>query len=411
MRTTQGREIRVLLVADGSGGHLIPALQVANALVKTGARAHLWYAQRRALLPLTEALTHAGLDPAVEIASMPVGSAAGVMARLWRCGQLWHRAQRCFEAFAPDVVVGFGGWVSVPVLLAARLRKANGAARPAIGCLLHEQNAVMGRANRWLAPWVDRVAVSFPEAAPRRNGPPCTRAVQGGPAVLTGMPIRDGIGGASREAAARRFGFTPEAPTLLVLGGSQGARAINRLVVEMIERLSAEERRAWQLLHLVGGGDAPAIAARYAAHHVKAWVAPFLVEMEEAYAQAHLAIARAGASTIAELARCGVPAVLIPYPHAGRHQQANAGLVEAVGGGVVLEEPEATPVKLLEAVRRLLCDHERRAAMGRQIQTLHQPQAAARLSQAILALATRSSPLTTRHSSLITHGPPTTEFA
>lgn len=368
----------MLLVADGSGGHLIPALQVANALAKTGARAHLWYAQRRALLPLTEALTHAGLDPAVEIASMPVGSAAGVMARLWRCGQLWHHAQRCFETFAPDVVVGFGGWVSVPVLLAARLRQANGAARPAIGCLLHEQNAVMGRANRWLAPWVDRVAVSFPEAAPRRNGPP---------AVLTGMPIRDGIGDASREAAAQRFGFTPEAPTLLVLGGSQGARAINRLVVEMVERLSAEERRAWQLLHLVGGGDAPAIAARYAAHHVKAWVAPFLAEMEVAYAQADLAIARAGASTIAELARCGVPAVLIPYPHAGRHQQANAGLVEAVGGGVVLEEPEATPVTLLEAVRRLLRDHERRATMGRQIQTLHQPQAAARLSRAILELA------------------------
>lgn len=388
---SRGREIRVLLVADGSGGHLLPALQVANALAKRGVRTHVWYAQRRALLPLTGALTHAGVDSSVDVTSIPVGSAAGVMARLWRCGQLWRQAQRWFETCAPDVVVGFGGWISIPVLLAARLHKANGSrvsqgvsgrrlpsARRSIGCLLHEQNVVMGRANRWLAPWVDRVAVSFRQTRPSSTG----RSV-----ILTGMPIRDRIGEASREAAAQRFGFTPEAPTLLILGGSQGARAINHLAVEMVGLLSAEERRVWQLLHLVGGSDAPAIAARYAAHHVKAWVAPFLVEMEEAYAQAHIAIARAGASTIAELARCGVPAVLIPYPHAGRHQRANASVVEAVGGGLVLEEAEATPARLLEAVRRLLHDHQVRATMGRQIRTLHHPDAAARLSRTILELA------------------------
>jgi len=266
--------------------------------------------------------------------------------------------------------VGFGGWVSAPVVLAARVRR--------IGCVLHEPNVVMGRANRWLARWADRIAVSFRETQDALNGTP---------AVMTGLPVRDRIGRSSRAQGAARCGLQPDRPTLLVLGGSQGARALNRLMTEMVARCSPEERRSWQLIHLVGPADEAVVRAAYAAHGVRAWVRPFLVEMEAAYAQADVAIARAGASTIAELARCALPAILIPYPHAGAHQRSNARLVEAVGGGVVMEESAATPDRLLGAVRRILADERLRRMMGSQMQGLECPDAAERLTGTIVEVA------------------------
>ena len=150
-----GSSLKVLLVAEGSGGHLIPALQVAGVLARRGARIKVWYAQRRQTASLAEALSRQAASADIDVDPIPVRSAANPMERLWACGRLWRKAERCFETFAPDVVVGFGGWVSAPVVLAARRR--------GIGCLLHEQNVVLGRANQWLSRWVDRVAISFQE--------------------------------------------------------------------------------------------------------------------------------------------------------------------------------------------------------------------------------------------------------
>ena len=366
-----GLPLKVLLVAEGSGGHLIPALQVASALAGTGARIKVWYAQRRQTERLAGALARETAGTAVEVAPIPIESSANLLRRLWRCGQLWHQAQRCFDTFSPDVVVGFGGWVSAPVVLAARTRR--------IGCLLHEQNVVMGRANRLLARWVDRVAVSFDETHKRLDRMP--------PVVTTGLPVRQRIGNSSRSEAAAQLGFTPERPTLLVLGGSQGSQAINRLMIRAAGLLSPEERRAWQIAHLVGSSDEAAVRQAYDAHKVTSWVSSFLVEMETAYASADVVIGRAGASTIAELARCGTPAILIPYPHAGGHQRANAQLVEAIGGGLMLEESEASPERLLGAARRILSDERLRTLMGARMRELNQPDAAARLTDAIVEVA------------------------
>ncbi len=362
--------IKVLLVAEGSGGHLIPALEVANALAQAGARAHVWYAQRQHMAPLAEGLTRETLHGSVEIRPIPLRASTGLTRRLWHCGQLWSSAHRCFDALAPDVVVGFGGWVSAPVVLAARRR--------GIRCVLHEQNAVMGRANRWLARWVDRMALSFPETQ---------RTATGTRSVITGMPVRLRIGTASRVESARRFGLDPERPTLLILGGSQGARAVNRLMIRAAERFSSDELKTWQLLHVSGPADASMVEDAYARMGVASWVAPFVVEMDAAYAQADVVIARAGASTIAELACCGLPAVLIPYPHAGGHQRVNAAMVEASGGGLMIEEREATPERLLAMVRRILTDRRLRAMMGRQMRSLSTHDAAGRLAHEILALA------------------------
>jgi len=363
--------LKVLLVAEGSGGHLIPALQVAELLAKTGARATVWYARRHPSASLADALVKEAADAGVEVRAMPFATSRRLLDRLWQCGQLWSQTQRWLDASAPDVVVGFGGWVSAPVILAARWRH--------IHCVLHEQNVAVGRANRLLVRWVDRVAVSFRETQASLNDTP---------SVVTGMPVRDAIGRSSREAHAARFGFSAAQPTLLVLGGSQGSRTINRVVSDLVERLSSDERRRWQFLHITGAADERAVRSAYARHEVTAWVAPFLTDMEAAYAQADVVIARAGAATITEVARCGKPAILIPYPYAGGHQTVNARLVEHCGGGLLLEEGESTAVRLLSAVRRLLADERLRLMMGRQMRQLAVPDAADRLTKAIVELHT-----------------------
>ena len=176
---------------------------------------------------------------------------------------------------------------------------------------------------------------------------------------------------------------------MLVLGGSQGARAINRLMTGVAAQLSDEERQSWQIIHLVGPVDQAMVKAAYDAHQVTSWVSPFLVEMDVAYAQADVVVARAGASPIAELARCGKPAVLIPYPGAGGHQRANAQAVEAVGGGIMIEESEADPQRVARTVRRILVDKRLRDIMGLQMKRLDRPNATERFTDAIVEVAGR----------------------
>ena len=369
----RSRHLRVLLVTEGSGGHLIPALQVAKALAHAGVQVKIWYAQRPHLAPLSRGLTHELDGTSVELHPITLSSSSVLLARVWQGGRLWYQAERCLHAFAPDAVAGFGGWISAPVIAAAR--------RQGIRCLLHEQNVQMGRANQWLAPWVDRIAVSFAQMQ---------ASVPGRATIVTGLPVRRAIGQAVRSEAAGQFGFDPRptsGPTLLVLGGSQGAQAVNRLMGGVVERLTPGEQQTWQFIHLTGSKEAAAVRAIYAASAVKAWIAPFLLEMEAAYALADLVIARAGASTIAELARCGTPAILIPYPHAGGHQRANAQLVEALGGGLAMEESQATVEKLLGSIRRIVADERLHRMMGMQMRALGHAQATERLAQAILELA------------------------
>jgi UDP-N-acetylglucosamine--N-acetylmuramyl-(pentapeptide) pyrophosphoryl-undecaprenol N-acetylglucosamine transferase len=362
-----------LLVADGSGGHLIPALETARALARAGHRTHVWYVQRRRTGLLIEGL-RARLDARwITMEPMPMGS--GTAARwplgraiqsAWLWGWAWHQLGR----IRPRVVVGFGGWISVPVLVAAKARN--------LATAIHEQNVVMGRANRWLSSQVDRVFVAFRDT----RGPSGDR-----PVMWTGLPIREEIGQSARKASADRFGFDTDRPTLLVLGGSQGARAINRLMTELTPHLSSEERRSWQILHLTGQEDRATTDTAYAQRLVTHSVSPFLLDMESAYALADVAIARAGASTVAELARCGIPTIFIPYPHAHGHQRENARVAESAGGAFVMEESSATPERLISLLRQMLGGDADRKAMAARIAGLQQQDASDRLAEAILGVA------------------------
>ncbi len=362
--------LKAVLVAEGSGGHLIPALEVAKALAGSGARVKIWYAKRRQTEGLVQALVGDIADARIDVEPLPIELNAHPLQRLQQCRSLWRKSARCFETFAPDVVVGFGGWVSAPVILAARIR--------GIRCLVHEQNVVMGRANRWLVRWVHGVAVSFQDTQ---------RVVRGAPSIVTGMPIREHIGDVARDLAVPSLGLSADRLTLLVVGGSQGSRSLNQLLMHVSALLSTEERNRWQLVHVTGPADEASVRAAYRSFEVTASVVPFLADMGAAYAHADVVLARAGASTIAELARCGKPAILIPYPHAGAHQQANARIVQGVGGGLIIEESDATPTRVVSSVRRILHDERLRLMMGAQMRTLDVADAAGCLARAITELA------------------------
>lgn len=368
-----------MCVSEGSGGHLIPALEVSRWLASSGSRVTLLYADRAQAAALLHGLLRDAAEDGVEVRPLRLRPLARRFGRsLWRLGQavrVWRDARHVIRTIEPDVVVGFGGWVSVPVIVAAKQAK-----RPV---LLHEQNVRLGRANRFLSRWADRVALSFPDGRAGRAGLPPRFA-------LTGLPIRPTIGSANRIAAARAFGLNPEAWTVLILGGSQGSSSLNHAVIRMLDELSDEERRTWQFIHLCGTPQYADVKAAYAARQARGWVAPHLADMAVAYAAADLVVARAGASTLAELARCGSPAILIPYPFAGAHQRDNARAAEGVGGAIRLEEAAATPARMRSMLRQLFLDERLRRMMGEQMKRLAQPDATQRLAQAILGLVSQS---------------------
>lgn len=373
-QTLLAGHVRALLVAEGSGGHVIPALEVARQLRESGAAVDVLYAQRSQVAGLLHELLRSVQAAGVRVHPMAVSaSPRGVPRTLWRVWQLrgiWRAARTVCRQQRPNIAVGFGGWVSVPVVWAARASR--------IPVVLHEQNARLGRANRWLQPWAEAIAISFDS--------PCDE-LDGTAAVLTGLPIRRVIGTVTRHEAAAALGLDANAPTVVVLGGSQGSQALNRLMIEVIRRVTETERRAWQVIHLTGPAGHRAIQTAYAQAGLRCWVAPHLDRMEWAYALADLAVARCGASTMAELARCGVPAIVIPYPHASGHQRDNAKLLESAGAAVRLEERDATPGRLLEHLRGLLSDPARRQRLRARMAGLARPDAAEQLASVIARLA------------------------
>jgi UDP-N-acetylglucosamine--N-acetylmuramyl-(pentapeptide) pyrophosphoryl-undecaprenol N-acetylglucosamine transferase len=276
-----------------------------------------------------------------------------------------------------DAVVGVGGYVSVPPILAA-IR----ARRPIV---LHEQNAVPGLANRLLGRRAHVVALSFATTA--RMFPPRVRT------VLTGNPVRDEILGvpAARVAlaaeAAETFDLSSGRRTVLVFGGSQGALSVNRASAGAIDLLRA--RDDVQMLVLTGPRHLSLLerAARGGGDLIVRPMA-FLERMELAYAAADLVVARSGATTIAELTVCGLPSILVPYPHHRDHQQeVNARAVERAGGAVIVPDRDLSPERLARLLQELTGDEERRAGLARGAADFGRPDAAEALAAEVLRVA------------------------
>jgi UDP-N-acetylglucosamine--N-acetylmuramyl-(pentapeptide) pyrophosphoryl-undecaprenol N-acetylglucosamine transferase len=264
-------------------------------------------------------------------------------------------------------VIGMGGFTSAPPLLAGKRARA--------ATFLHESNTIPGRANRWLARFVSRAFVYFPEAAERLT----CRSVE-----TVGMPVRPQFTPGDAAAARLALGLDPERRTLLVTGGSQGARGVNELVTRSLAAIT-EQFPDLQFIHLTGNDGFDAVNAAYAAAKLRAIVRPFLGEMHLAMTAADAAISRSGASSLAETAAMRLPSILVPYPVAADdHQRHNALAFVNSGAALLLEQRDASPEKLLPLLQRVFNPAEK-ASLQQAMARWHQADAAAVIADKVLA--------------------------
>jgi UDP-N-acetylglucosamine--N-acetylmuramyl-(pentapeptide) pyrophosphoryl-undecaprenol N-acetylglucosamine transferase len=355
-----------VIAAGGTGGHLFPAEALAGELTLRGERVAL----------LTDARSEAFAErlPGVAIHRVRAGRLQGGPLRAARgfaqlaCGTL--AARRLLRRLAPRCVVGFGGYPSLPTMLAA--------ASLGLPILIHEQNAVLGRANRLLAGKAGAIATAFPETIGLR---PRDRAR----ASHTGNPVRAAI---LARAAAEYAPPEHEDPIeLLILGGSQGARAFGEIVPPALANLPQALRRRLRVGQQARPEDREGVAEAYRQNAIAAETQSFFRDVPERLERAQLVICRAGASTIAELSAIGRPAVLVPYPHAtDDHQSANARAFAEAGGGWVVDQRELTPAGLAGRLERLLGDGETLARAARCAGDFGRRDAAQRLASLALSL-------------------------
>jgi UDP-N-acetylglucosamine--N-acetylmuramyl-(pentapeptide) pyrophosphoryl-undecaprenol N-acetylglucosamine transferase len=321
-----------LLVAGGTGGHLFPALALREALIAHGWIVHVATDPRvgEFIESVPKAASHR-----IRSATFAGGSPVGLARMLGAIALGTGEAARLLRRLKPDVVVGFGGYPTVPPLIAAQL----------IGLprIVHEQNAVVGRANRLLTRLGAVLATGFekPKGSDRA-----------GEVVHVGNPVRAAIAAAARP-------YVPPAAggpfRLLVFGGSQGARVFSGLVPGALAELPDAMRRRLGIVQQARPEDVEATRAALSGIGVEAVVEPFFVDMGERLATAHLVLCRAGASSVAELAALGRPAILVPYPHALDHDQAeNARRLAEAGGGWLMPEQELTVKTLARRLAALM---------------------------------------------------------
>jgi UDP-N-acetylglucosamine--N-acetylmuramyl-(pentapeptide) pyrophosphoryl-undecaprenol N-acetylglucosamine transferase len=364
--TQPGAAPLALLAAGGTGGHLFPAEALAIALQKRGAVVELATDARAAHFQFPARAVH--LIPSATVrGSNPLALArTGVMLALGTA-KAWSLIGR----IKPSVVVGFGGYPTVPPLLAAALR--------GVPTVLHEQNGVMGRANRLLAPRVGKIATGFP--ALQRLDLRLQSKV-----VFTGNPVRPQVvAAAATPYAAPALGGPL---TMLVFGGSQGARVMAEIVPGAIERLGSDLRARLSIVQQARIEDLDAVTRTYSRVGVAAQCAPFFTDLPARMAAAHLVISRSGASTVAELSAIGRPAILVPLPHAlDQDQRANAGVLAQVGGAILLEQRDFTRERLAAEIAALADDPQRLPRMAQGAKSTGTIDAAERLAELVLSVA------------------------
>lgn len=287
----------------------------------------------------------------------------------------FKKALAILKDFQPDVVVGFGGFVSVPLIAAALFLK-----KPVV---LHEANAHPGTANRLMARGAKVVAISFPEAADYFYGRKDL--------VLTGMPIRPDILKGTRKEAAEALGIDPDVKTILIFGGSLGAHAVNQATVDALPRFSS--LCPLQILHLTGMIDFDQIQTQVKTlgnldEQIVYRCLAYLDRMNLAYAVSDLIVARAGASTIAEITAREIPPILIPYPFAtADHQEKNARSLEQRGAARIILNRDLSGERLFDEVDKLVSDQQALAEMKSNLRQIGHPDAAKKLARLVLSVA------------------------
>jgi UDP-N-acetylglucosamine--N-acetylmuramyl-(pentapeptide) pyrophosphoryl-undecaprenol N-acetylglucosamine transferase len=383
MNSSQKINPFVAIACGGTGGHLFPGLAVAGQLQQRGCDV--------ALLISPKDVDQQGVKSAqgMEIFTLP---AVGLQNRNYfsfagSFVKSLFAARRIFRRRKPQAVLAMGGFTSAPPIFVAKDLGAN--------TFLHESNTIPGRANRFLSRFVDEAFVGFPEAAARLRARKVTP---------TGTPVRPQF--QIRDAAECRaaLGLAAERPTILVVGGSQGASGLNAMVLSALPRLANQN---WQWLHLTGTNDFEKVKSAYAALGINAVIKPFLAEMDLALGAATAAVSRAGASSLAEIAALRLPALLVPFPAAAdNHQFFNARIYAMSGAARLLEQKESTPEKVAAILVELVEDDSARAKMNAALALWHAPKSAEQIAANILRLSFPAmvAPATEADTTVLTRG-------
>lgn len=369
-------EKRILLAGGGTGGHIYPALAIADELK----------------LRLPDAKIHfAGTREGLESVIVPKAGysfelirAAGIERRL-TLNNISNLSQsilgiadsnRLLGAFKPDLVIGTGGYVCGPVLLSAKLRK--------IPILLQEQNAVLGVTNRLLSRFADRIALGVPEAMQGIATPKDQ-------IFVTGNPVRPEFFSIRREDIRLKLGLSDQQRLIVITGGSRGARNLNRAARELHQAV-IQSQPNWTLIHATGRSQWEETKADFAANHIPVEsknqrIVPYLENMPELLHAADLVISRAGALALAEIAACGLPSILIPYPYAAEnHQEKNASVFVAAGAAAMLKDRELEEGILLRQVEDIINIQGKLAIMGAAAKKLAKPKATEEIADLAIEL-------------------------
>ncbi len=365
MKSSTTSKPLVAIACGGTGGHLFPGVAVGEQLLLRGCDVTLLVSPKEVDQQAVTSARGMGVAtlPAV---GMTRGKFLNFVAGFWKS---YRAAKSLFRERTPQAVLAMGGFTSAPPVLAGR---ACGAAT-----FLHESNTIPGKANRWLAHFVDQAFVGFPTAGARLRHKNI---------LCTGTPVRPQFQLGEPASCRMALGLAPEHPVVLVMGGSQGASGINDLVLQALPALLKVSPQL-QFIHLTGANDVAKVQAGYAAQHAKAVVRPFLSEMELALGAADVAVSRAGASSLAEIAAMRLPSVLIPYPIAADdHQRHNANAFVETGAALLLEQPGATGDALAAQLLGLLTNAAAYDVMKTALESWHRADAAEAIAERMLAL-------------------------
>jgi UDP-N-acetylglucosamine--N-acetylmuramyl-(pentapeptide) pyrophosphoryl-undecaprenol N-acetylglucosamine transferase len=367
------RSMNITLAAGGTGGHMVPAHALAAELKARGHGVMLITDERGAKIPglFEDVPTH--ILPAGRLGGGPIGMLKAVRSVL--AGR--RQAKALYREFTPDAVVGFGGYPAFPALLAASSLK--------IPTILHDQNAVLGRVNRWVAGDAAAIATAYPEVERLK------RAYRN-KVELVGNPVRESV---SRLGTMPFPEFDDTAPLkILVTGGSQGATILGAVVPDALGQLPPKLRHRLQVVQQCRADDIETVRLRYAALNIPAELLTYIEDMPDRLAEAHLVIARAGASTIAELTAAGRPAILVPLPIAtDDHQTVNAREMAKAGGARMIPQDEFTSEVLSAQIAAIAGDAQALSNAAERALSVGRPHATSDLADLVERIAGGAAPL------------------
>lgn len=364
--------MKILIVAGGSGGHIFPAIALARTLKDRAADIDIRFVGSNNALD-KRIFEKEGFPFSVISSNKLPGKAS------WRLPLFFVKlvsdmlsSSLILLSYRPDIVAGFGGYVSFPMIFFASLF--------GIPRILHEQNVSAGRANKFLFRFADKIAISFKETGPLL-GP------YAGKAVFTGNPVRREIFRDDRELGISRFGLDERRFTILVIGGSQGAHFLNETFIRSLNGTEEALRGTLQVIHITGIKDYEWAIKEYdCLKGIEARVYSFIDRIEEAYSASDLVVTRSGASAIFELAFFAKAMILVPYPFANAHQAENAQIFSEKGAAVKLDERSLSVKLFKDTLLGLVNDKDRLRKMGESARTLSVPNASSNLADEVLSL-------------------------